>query len=96
MAQWPPRVAFHDEFEWNARELEVFLDQPRPVPPTGSFRPPLLDASELNNFGSHGWSLPGTPHLPRLATNPQLPELPGPKPYLKLLHQRLRRKAKWR
>mmetsp|Transcript_17060 Transcript_17060/g.40394 ORF Transcript_17060/g.40394 Transcript_17060/m.40394 type:complete len:122 (-) Transcript_17060:7-372(-) len=56
--RWPPRVAFHREFEWEARELEVFLDRPRASRCSPSpLRPRLLEVEPLNNYAEHGWSL---------------------------------------
>ncbi|CAJ1399275.1 unnamed protein product [Effrenium voratum] len=91
MARWPPKVAFHHEFEWAGRELEVFLDAGRSSASSrGRGRP--LDASQLNNFGSHGWSLPETPRpSPRLLKEAKELTLPAvPDRYLVALRSRMR------
>mmetsp|Transcript_9083 Transcript_9083/g.14733 ORF Transcript_9083/g.14733 Transcript_9083/m.14733 type:complete len:109 (-) Transcript_9083:28-354(-) len=85
MAGWPPALAFHHDFEWNARELEVYLDQCR-LPPMHAFNGAALQVSQLNDFGSHGWSLPTTPRREVMEARRRPP---APAECLVLLRRRL-------
>ena len=64
-ARWPPLVAVHCDFEWQARELEVFLDRPRPF--RRSPTPPA--ASRLPELGHSRSELRPNPKLPSHSEN---------------------------
>eukprot|EP00440_Ansanella_granifera_P001393 gb/GFBE01001501.1/.p1 GENE.gb/GFBE01001501.1/~~gb/GFBE01001501.1/.p1 ORF type:complete len:179 (+),score=26.27 gb/GFBE01001501.1/:1-537(+) len=73
---WSPRLAFHDDYERKARELEVFLDRPRKQEGREDELQLGFVLKEVrfdnDNFGSHGWS--------QRDLQPRAPGRPAPTP----------------